>query len=415
MGTTRPFIRRFFLVLLTILVNGLVNAAAPSAHADESKDTLFPGTKLVHKFPKEVYRGPVLLTTDKGPRLEMWVDEFDPQPPPQPGQIPGVTRLPDPRMDLLIWDPIANKELHKLSYPKDPINFTHVSVLLDRDWAMAISPDGKQLASKTITYMPRQGSPFGDFTTQINVIDTESHKVQMVAEYKEEKSPSATPVSLLFAPDGALMTIRGTSCTIRELDKDKPRAKFELKRAADYKTKEYWFKIQDAVVSPDGSQLAVAADGTIIVYDMATGKKLFEASRAAPEPKKTGDQTTADVSLAYAPSATELKLLAVESVIGKKDLVLGRLFDLKEMKETGKWTAPERSWVVSAYFTAKGDPRILYQGKVIDLASGKELHKFDPGVAAFVSRDGKALVRMTKKKKEEKAMTVELWSLDNDK
>jgi WD40 repeat protein len=414
MRTTRPFIRRFFLVLLTIMAIALVNAA-PSAAADESKDTLFPGTKLVHKFPKEVYRGPVLVTTDKGPRLEIWFDEFDPEPPQQPGQIPGLTRLPDPRLELLIWDPIENKELHKLAYPKEPINFTHVSTLLDRDWAMTISPDGKRLASKTITYSPRPGSPFGDFTTQINAIDTESHKVQMVAEYKDEKSPAATPVRLLFAPDGTLVTIRGSTCTIRELDKDKPRMSFELKRAADYKTKEYWFKIQDVVISPDGSQLAVAADGTIIVYDLATGKKLFEASRASPEPKKTGDQTTADVSLTYAPSATELKLLAVESVIGKKDLILSRLFDLKEMKETRKWSVPERSWVVSAFFTGKGEPRILYQGKLIDFASGKELHKFDPGVCTFVSRDGKALVRTTKKKKEEKTMTVELWSLDSDK
>jgi hypothetical protein len=32
-----------------------------------------------------------------------------------------------------------------------------------------------------------------------------------------------------------------------------------------------------------------------------------------------------------------------------------------------------------------------------------------------VSRDGKALVRMTKKKKEDKTMTVEVWSLEDDK
>jgi hypothetical protein len=42
------------------------------------------------------------------------------------------------------------------------------------------------------------------------------------------------------------------------------------------------------------------------------------------------------------------------------------------------------------------EPHILYNGKVIDGANGKELHKFDPGACSFVSRDGKALVRMIK-------------------
>jgi hypothetical protein len=419
MRTTRTSIRSFVLALLTILAIGLVPTAAPAAPPGNPKDALFPGAKLMHKFPKEVYRVPVLVTTDKGPRLEVWFDAFDPEPPPRPGQISGLGGLPDPRLELLIWDPIANKELHKLSYPKDPIAFPRVSSGLERDGRMAISPDGKRLASKTITYMSRRGSPFGDFTTRIKLIDIETHKARQGTEHKEEKAPSATAVHLLFAPDGALITIRGSTCTIQEPDKEKQRTTFELTRAADFKTKEYWFKIQDVVVSPDGSQLAVAADGTIIVYDLATGKKLFEASRAAPEPKKGGDQWSGDVSLAYAPSASEAKLLAVESVVGsqgaQKDFVLARLFDLKEMKEMGQWAVEQHSGVVSAYYTAKGEPRILSAGKVIDGVSGKELHQFDPGACTFVSRDGKALVRMTKKKKEDKTMAVEVWTLDNDK
>jgi hypothetical protein len=172
-------------------------------------------------------------------------------------------------------------------------------------------------------------------------------------------------------------------------------------------------------VSPDGSQLAVAADGTIIVYDLATGKKLFEAARAAPEPKKPGDQSPGTVSLAYAPSGSDPKLLAVEAVVGSKDptkdFVVTRQFDLKAMKETDKWTAAEHPYPVSAYYTAKGEPRVLYDGKVLDGASGKELHKFDPGAGAFVSGDGKALVRMTQKKKDDKTLIVEVWSLDNEK
>jgi hypothetical protein len=416
MHSTRTFIGGFVPALLAALVIGLTTAPATAAPPDNPKE-LFPGAKLMHKFPKEVYRAPIFVTTDKGTRLEIWFDAFDPEPPPKPGVIPEIAgKLPDPRIEMLIWDPIASKELHKFSYPKDPIAYPRVSDRLQRDGGMAISPDDKRLASQTITYTPRRGSPYGDFTTRVKLIDFENRKVQGSAEYKDEKS-SATPVSLLFAPDGALVTLRGSDCTIQEHGKDKPRTSFELTRAA----KGQWSAIHDVVVSADGSQLAVAADGTIIVYGIAKGKKLFEAARAAPEPKKGGDQWTVDVALAYAPSASDPKLLAVESVVGsngaKKDFAVARLFDLKDMKETGKCTVAEQEYplTASAYFTAKGEPRILYDGKVLDGATGKELHKFDPGAGSFVSRDGKALVRMTKKKKENKTMTVEVWSLDNEK
>jgi WD40 repeat protein len=415
MCTTRRFIRACPRASLAFLAMGLVTTAASAAPNDNPKE-LFPGAKLMHKFPKDVYRVPIFVTTDKGTRLEIWFDAFDPEPPPKPGQIPGISVLPDPRLEMLIWDPISNKELHKLSYPKDPIAFPRVSTMLQRDGGMAISPDGKRLASQTMTYTPRRGSPYGDFNTRVKMIEIENHKVQAGAEYKEEKAPSATQVRLLFAPDGGLITLRGSECTIQEPGKDKPSASFELPRAANG----HWSGIHDVVTSPDGSQLVVAADGAIFVHDMAKGKKLFEAARATPEPKKGGDQWVGDVALAYAPSASEPKLLAVESVVGsegaKKDFVVARLFDLKEMKELGKWSIAEHEYplTASAYFTAKGEPRILYEGRVIDGATGKDLHKFDPGVCTFVSRDGKALVRMTKKKKDEKLMGVEVWSLDND-
>jgi WD40 repeat protein len=426
MLTARIFSRASLIALLAILAIGRVTAAR-AAPPDNPKDALFPGAKLVHKFPKEVYRVPVLVATDKGPCLEIWFDAFDPEPPPKAGQIPGISKLPEPRIDFVIWDPIANKEEHKLAYPKDPLAFPHVSSRLERDGGMALSPDGKQLASRTSTYTPRPGSPLGDFRTQIKLIDAETQKVQLGAEYTDEKAPSATPVYLLFAPDGALVTIRGSTCSILEPGKEgkeKPRTSFELTRAADYKTKWYWCMIQNVVISPDGSQLAVAADGTIIVYDLTTGKKLFEAARAAPAPKKGGDPAPLDVSLVYAPSARDPQLLAVESVGAaqgapgappQKEFVLIRLFSLKDQKEVSKWTLSERSGVVSGFYTAKGEPRVLANGKLIDGASGKELHKFDPGVSTFVSSDGKALVRMTKKKKDERPMTVEVWTLENEK
>jgi hypothetical protein len=404
MCKSRILIGSILLAPLTILAIGLVTATAPAAPPETRKDTLFPGAKLMHKFTKTVYRAPVFVATDKGPRLVVWLDALDP-------------KAPDPRLNLLVWDPIANKQLHKLSYPKDPTPIRAGSEgELPRIGGMAISPDGKRLAFRMIIHTHKPGSIGSDVTTRVKVIDIGSYKVQLVADYKQQAFPLF--VYLLFTSDGALMTLRGTTCTIQEPGSKKARASFELTRTTEYKKNEPWIKFQDVVESPDRSQLAVAADGTIIVYDLAKGKKLFEAARAAPEPEKSGDQYPSNVSLAYAPSASEPKLLAVETVVGsgrQKDFVLARLFDLKNKKELGKWKLPMQRDFSSAYFTAKDEPRILHDGKLIDGATGKELHKFDPGFCTFASRDGKVLVRMTKKKMDDKTMTVEVWSLDSEK
>jgi hypothetical protein len=425
MRTARSLIRHVPLALPTIFA-ALLAAGTPAAAADDSKDALFPGARLVQKFPKEVYRIPAFVPTDKEPRLEIWIDAFDPEPPPKIGQIPG-TVLPDPRVEMLIWDPLANKELHKLSYPKDPIAFPRTASNGGGGGGTALSPDGKRLASVTYNYKPpKQGVVYGDWATQIKLIDVESQKAEAVAEYKDEKVGSAPTVTVWFGRNGDVMTIRGTTFAAQEPGKDKPRATFEVTRAAKYKTEWWWCQVHSVAVSPDGSQLAIAADGAIIVYDTATGKKLFEAARAAPEPKKGGEPFPAAVSLAYAPSAKDPKLLAVEAIkefppggLGaqdaKKGFVLARVFDLKAMKEVSKWKLADHTGDVSAYYTPKDEPRILCDGRVIDGASGKELYKFDPGYNSFVSPDGKALVRMTKKKKEDRTMTFEVWSLENDK
>ena len=134
--------------------------------------------------------------------------------------------------------------------------------------------------------------------------------------------------------------------TIQELGKDKPRVTFDIVREALWAKNTEAYAIRDAAFSPDGSQLAVAADGLVTVYDAAAGKKLFQAERAAAD--------------------------------------------------------------------AKGDPRILFDGKVIDGATGKQLQKFDPGAGLILSRDGKYLVRLLVTK-DPKKLGVEVWSLDNDK
>jgi hypothetical protein len=418
-------LRVFALLFLAIGASGLIVRATSAGQLGKPKDAppsagqsgnpkeALPGAKLVHKFAKEVYRSPVLVMTDKGPRLEIWFDAFDPQPPQRISGMPA----PDPRVEMLLWDPIANKEVHKLSYPKEPIVFP--SVQNDFGWSgwMTLSPDGKRLACKIVSYKPPQGGGvYGDFTTQVKTIDLETHKVQLGTEYKEQKAPGPLPVYITYSPDGALVMIRGSTCTIQDPGRDKPRATFEVKRAGEYKSKGYWFSIQDVAISPDSTQMAVAADGAIIVYDTTSGEKLFEAERAAPEPKKTGDLMPVRASLAYAPTPNAPQLLAVE-YLGEfktpKTTVLIRQFDLKDKKETSKQTVTERVSAVTAFFTPKGEPRVLADGKVFDGGNGKELHRFDDAAGAVISRDGKVLVRMTKKQKDSKTMTVEVWSLDN--
>jgi hypothetical protein len=120
-------------------------------------------------------------------------------------------------------------------------------------------------------------------------------------------------------------------------------------------------------------------------------------------------------------------LLAVETVLGPpKSFVLARVFDLKEKKEIARKVLVEQKTTGSptstppvfsrayAYFTAKGEPRIVFDGKLLDGASGKVLSKFDAGAGLVVSRDGKYLVRLTHMQGD-KQMSVEVWSLDNER
>jgi hypothetical protein len=425
LSTTQTLIRGFRNVLLTVLATGIAAAASRAAPPETTKAPILPGAKLLRTFPKEVYREPLFQLTDKGPRLLVSVDGFDPTVRPR---FPGEP-MKDPQIDLIVWDPVAGRELSKVSYPKEKFLYTQILPERPRFGTIALSPDGKRLASYWTTFMPKPGQIYHPSTTRVSVYDLESHKVQAGPEYKDEKTP--TEVQVLFAPDGALVTLRAEKCEIYEAGKDKPRASFDIDRTAGSKMNATMGnRIHTVAPSPDGSQLAVAADGAVIVYDAATGKKVFEAQRAAPEAKTSYEQNAFSTALVFAPSKDEQKLLCVEIVLGApKDLALARLFDLKEKKEVGRWTLAERenksalgrqmlppNWGKAyAYFTAKGEPRILFDGKVIDGASGKELRKFDPGAGLLVSPDGKYLVRLTQKKGESNKLGIEVWGLDSEK
>jgi hypothetical protein len=408
-----------------VLAVAAVAAIARAAPADESKDGLLPGAKLLHKFPKEVYRTPVLLETKDGPRLLVWVDAFDPGAPTRfPGEKPR-----EPQFDLTFWDVTASKELHKLSFPKEtlpPIMCSNYTMTIPPG-SLAFSPDGKQLACVSTTSKPVPGKVVHEITGQIKLYDPSERKWQ-TATSPEVVGTNAPYV--LFAPDGNLVVLKETSCRIHAPGKDKPSTSFDLTRASTYKTIPVYYGMHSVVLSPDGSRLAVAVDGMVSVYDTAAGKKVFDADRAAPEVKTTFGQMPVGTSLAFAPSADEQKLLSVEVVLGPpKSFVLARLFDLKEKKEAGRWVLAEEetkgdrfgrgqkppAWGrAHAYYSARGEPRILFNGKLIDGASGKTLQTFDEGAGLLVSRDGKYLVRLTRTK-DEKKFAVEVWGVDYDK
>src|SRR5262249_38231756 len=135
---------------------------------------------------------------------------------------------------------------------------------------------------------------------------------------------------------------------------------------------------------------------------------------------------TERAALAFSPSDGEGKLLSVETVTGgPKSFVLARLFDLKAKKEVSRRVLAEQKaepralgqglpqWgPAQAYFTPKGEPRVLFGGNLLDGASGKVLHPVEPGVGLLVSPDGRYLVRLTRG--QEKKMGVEVWGLAND-
>jgi len=429
MRTTRILTMASLITLPVLLATGLVAAAQEPAPSKDAKEELLPGAKLLYKFPKEVYRIPALLDTPKGPRLLLWVDASEPPP-----DNADVTRIKPSEFDLICWDVTASKELYRMSSPKDtpPLSpvppgqsaLAHVPGLFG---SLALAPDGKRLAYVRVSsYQDAPGKFMRQAVMEINLYDPATRKWRpaVPGEYKSQSGPH-----ILFAPDGTLVILKDQVCAIQDLEKPRPRQLFQLVRSRWFLSNPLQYGIREAVLSPDGSQLAVAADGAVSVYDLGTGREVFQAPRATPE-DKTGRgvaQTTERVALAFSTSTKDPQLLAVEVVTGRpKDFALARLFNLKTKKELGHAVLAEQEakgasdvgpppWgQVHAYFTSQGEPRVLFEGKLIDGATGKELQQFDAGARLLVSRDGRYLVRLTRAKEEKKKMGVQVWSLENN-
>jgi hypothetical protein len=183
MSATRSLCRRPLPLLLAVLAAAGAAATARAAPAEDAKE-LFPGAKLLHKFPKEVYRTPALLETPQGPRLLVWVDAFEPMFGTGDFIPPGGPKTPkEPEGELLFWDVKANKEVHKMPYPKEEIPLSPVPfgqmdgpAMYSRFGSLAFTPDGKQLASVSQTHKVVPGKPIHEATTHIRLYDTESRK-----------------------------------------------------------------------------------------------------------------------------------------------------------------------------------------------------------------------------------------------
>jgi hypothetical protein len=429
MRTTRTLTPGLLTALLTALAAGVV-AAGPQPPPRGATEELLPGARRLPDFPHKVFRVPALLVTQKGPRLLVWVDKSDPAPVTRP-----YAPMPKPpEFDLVFWDSVAGKELHQMSSAKEtappspvaPAVMPYAFLLPGLLGSLDLSPDGKLLAHVSVRHQQIPGKLVHERQAQVKLYDLSTRKWRLAlpATYKGENGPH-----VLFAPDGALVILKDATCTVQGPGKAKARRSFRLLRSRWYANNPLYYAIRDAALTPDGSRLAVAADGWVSVYDLGTGKKVLQAARAAPE-DKTGrgiGRNTERAALAFAAAQDEPRLLAVETVTGApKSFVLARLFDLKANKEVGRRVLAEQAtkpgafnqglplWgPAHAYFTAKGEPRVLFDGKVFDGASGKALHRFDPGVALLVPRDGKCLVRLTRPKGEEPKMGVEIWSLEN--
>jgi hypothetical protein len=418
MITTRILRSGLLAALLTAWTFGDLSAQAP-------KDVPIPGAKFLHKFPHEFYRLPLLFSSGEANRLLVWVDKNDPK-------LFADFDFKNPvkiDVELIAWDLAKGEEVFKVGFPKDlapviPTTFTegHLSLAPNSsDW-FALSPDGKKLAQPVVTaYQPFPGSIGKQAVTEVKAFDLYARKSAPAGgkKYTGMQNPN-----IFFTPDGNLVVLAHKECSTFEPGKTKPRKTFAISRSAAY-SMTINAKVNDTVLSADGSKLAVAADGMLHVYDFVTGKVLYQGVRVVPE-IKPGPGIAPHVkmaALAFAPTSD--KLLVVESVYAPpKSFVQSRYIDLKEKTELNKTrlvdAAPQAgvfkslptTAVGQAFFTPQGEPRVLCDGKLFDGGTGKLLHQFAADTTLIASREGKYLVRISRSTTDKARFAADVWSLE---
>jgi hypothetical protein len=411
--------------MLAVAASG---AMAQSSSSKESKE-LIPGAKLVHKFSSEYYVPPDIRETGAGLRLFLYVYSKEPKDLP----LSEILKTKGPDVEMIVWDAAESKEICRMSTKDKKKEMPNI---FDSPMSWNVTSDGKSLAYSTSTV---------DFARPEKSLTQVC--LQELATRKSEKLPVKLTgrkiTHMLVAPDGALVILDadsgfaptgpGTSisCTVHEPGKDKPRQNFNLAVPEAFGLP----FVSAAALSPDGSLLAVDIGGAISVYDLKIGKQTYRATAAIADADRSNDlvqrsiESSASRALLFSPSKDDVKLLAVEfGYVKKRDFVVARLFDLKkeepiaratihDKKATldidGVYYAPTYSWEAgSPFFTSKGEPRVLFEGKIYDATSGKVLAEFDQGAGAHITSDGKYLVRLIQSSK--KKTRPEIWSIEGE-
>jgi RNA polymerase sigma factor (sigma-70 family) len=262
----------------------------------------FPSGKLLHQFPGHYDENRAVAVTPDGKTVATGQDAV-----------------------ISLWDLATGKEARRFQSP------------LGSTDGLAFSPDGKLLAS-------------GHGGHAVQLWDLDAGKVLAKLPVKHNRT-----TLLAFTPDGkTLATGDFLDKTIRLFDVAAPKERRLLERPSC---------VHDFAFSPDGSTLAAGgADGTIPLWDVATGKLLREL-------RGPGQHVRA---VAWSPDG---KTLATSEYQEKIEVESIRLWDV----ETGKEQRHvESSWglVESLLFTADG--KTLISGgrdsviRLWNVDSGKE-------------------------------------------
>jgi hypothetical protein len=284
-----------------------------------------------------------------------------------------------------VWDGATGKALARMTNNR--------GALTADESTLAMSPDGNRVA---LIYR-WQVSQFSPPTDQVDTLVYDLKKRKAVFLDRRRGPVHA----VVFTPKGRMLLFAGDQCHILEPDQVKLGRNFKL--AAPM--------MGAAAVSAEDALLAVYAQGTLHVYDLAKGMLAFELVTDA-KPKKVGQPKglpgggpfpgavpfniggTSSAALTFSSAAQGRKLLIYEETFTAQGLAdpkafaMGqategqlRLIDLKEKKQVGGLKLAKGVTCVRAFFTSAGEPRALTATSLEELP-GKILPKINPAPKA---------------------------------
>jgi len=160
---------------------------------------------------------------------------------------------------IRLWKADSGEPLRDFGGPDGPYRDTH---------ALAFSPDGKLLAIAA--------EISGGGSDDVNVCDVVSGET--LAELRLEKSRSDV-AAMAFSPDSKSLYVASTQAMLRvwDLAAGKVRRSFvpHLSAAGGKADPKQRLSISEAVFTPDAERLITCQDGSLVVWEVATGKALW--------------------------------------------------------------------------------------------------------------------------------------------